>query len=158
MGFTTMNGKTVNGDYFKNKNTVVVHFFIGCHAAMKAVKDLQKLESSGEAPFQILYLAQNTPQHIFDFNSTEENMWSKLRKHYAIEPIKDYVVALCNTESLQISGEVTLIGQHCDTFAKEIRTKWSLTFVFVDGEGKIKSKHKGFIPPVDIRTWASKFD
>lgn len=158
MGFTTMNGKTVNGDYFKNKNTVVVHFFMGCHAAMMAVKDLQKLESSGETPFQILYLAQNTPQHIVDFNSTEENMWSKVRKHYAIEPIEGDLVAVCTTESLQISGEDTLIGQHCDTFAKEIRTKSSPTFVFVDGEGKIKSKQKGFIPTVDMRTWTNKFD
>jgi hypothetical protein len=158
MGFTTMNGKGVDEDYFKNKNTVVVHFFIGCHAAMMAVKDLQKLESSGEAPFQILYLAQNTPQHIVDFNSAEDNMWSKVRKHYAIEPIEGDVVAVCTTESLQISVEDTLIGQHCDTFAKEIRTKWSPTFVFVDSEGKIKSKQKGMLPKEEFRNLNKKFN
>lgn len=145
MDFNSLQGKQITNDYFKNQKTIVVHFHLGCHAAMVLLRDLQAFQKENSENYQILLIAENTANQVSEFNSTEENLWSNFRTNYKIAPLNFDLIPECQEEKIEIIDGNTVIMQQCRKFAKKLKTKVSPTIFVVNGEGDIETKFKGYL-------------
>ena len=143
---TTLNGKTIDDSYFAQKNTLVMHLHLGCPGAMYAIRDFQVMADSLPDDIQLLYILENTPNQIQEYNSEEKNMWSDIRKYYKTAPIEGDVVAECEngTEDVHKSGEDIVIGPSCRVLSKKLHFNYSPAFFYVDKTGKITGRRKGY--------------
>ena len=141
----TLDGKTIDAAYFADKKTIIIHMFLGCPGATKAVRDLQAIEDSISDNIQVLFVLENTPDQVRDFNSDEENNWSRIRKSQRIQPITQDIIAECETSNVRIDEAGNMrVGNQCDKLSKELKIKYSPTFFFVNGEGKIIKRQNGY--------------
>lgn len=141
----TLGGKTIDAAYFANKKTIVIHMFLGCPGATKAIRDIQAIQDSIPDNIQVLFVLENTPEQVKEYNSEEENNWSKRRKSQRIQPIIQDIVAECDTSNVRIDEAGNMrVGKQCDNLSKEMKIKYSPTFFFVNGDGKIIKRQNGY--------------
>ena len=95
MNYTTTTGKNIDADYFAKKNTLIIHYQLGCPGAMYAARDLQKMSDSLPDNVQILTILENTPAQLEEFNSTEQNTFSEVRVYFKLEPLSGDIVTEC---------------------------------------------------------------
>lgn len=141
----TMNGKAIDAAYFANKKTIVIHMFLGCPGATKAVRDIQAIQDSIPENIQILFILENTVDQIKEFNSDEENNWSEIRKSRKLNPITQDIVAECETPNVHIDENGNMrVDVQCEKLSKKLKIKWSPTFFFVNEKGKIIKTERGY--------------
>ena len=148
--YKTTDGKVFNNSAFQNKVTIVLLGYLGCPAAMTATKDLtertNQLQTKDE--LQIVYIFENTTSQILDFNSDKSNNWSDLRKYYKLEPIKQNIIADCETENIKYVGSDIIIGRQCRQLSRILHTLDSPT-LFIVKDNKIIGKMKGYYGSTD---------
>lgn len=141
----TLSGKTIDAAYFANKKTIVIHMFLGCPGATAGVRDIQAIQDSIPDNIQVLFVLENTPNQVREFNSDENNDWSDIRKTQRMRPIIQDIVAECESPNVRIDEDGNMrIGQQCNKLSKELKIKYSPTFFFVNGDGKITKRQNGY--------------
>ena len=141
----TMNGKTIDASYFANKKTIIIHMFLGCPGATNAIRNIEAIQDSIPHNIQVLYILENTPDQVNEFNSDEENNWSSIRKSRKLNPITQDIVAECETPNVRIDENGNMrVGVQCEKLRKELKIKYSPTFFFVNGDGKIIKRENGY--------------
>jgi hypothetical protein len=147
INYTTVDGKTITNDFFKGKRSIVIVGFLGCRYAMQLLKDIEDIPDSSRS--RLLIVLGNTPQQLAGFNSADKNMWSSMRKYYKMKPLQGNIVADCETESIAVEGNDTIIGEQCRNLPGKIRTWTSPTLVYVNEEGFIYKKREGYFGDED---------
>lgn len=138
----TISGEKITNDFFQGKKTLVVSAHLGCPPAMILFKDLDAfVQNTG---FQVLVILENTHQQVIDYNASEENSWSDLRKMFKLEPLAYPTIAECETENITMDGDNMIVDIQCRKLSKKLWTRSSPTLVFVDESGKIYHKFKGY--------------
>src|SRR5690554_3610328 len=141
----TIAGENIDATYFAGKKTIVINMFLGCHGASKAIRDIQAIQDSIPENIQILFIIENTPDQVREFNADEENNWSEIRKSRKLNPITQDIVAECETPNARIDENGNMrVGTQCEKLSKELKIKWSPTFFFVNEKGKIKKTERGY--------------
>ena len=146
MDYTTTTGKKIDLAYFAARNTLVVHYHLGCPGAMYAARDLQKMSDSLPDNVQILTILENTPAQLEEFNSTEQNTFSELRNYFKLEPLSGDIVTECppgSEKTSVVNGNVT-IGRSCNRLSKKLHLKYSPSFLIVNRAGKITKRINGY--------------
>lgn len=146
INYKTIEGKTINNDFFKEKKTLVIMAHLGCPPAMMLFRDLETLTTD---KFQVLIILENTKEQINNFNALVKNDWSGIRNHFKLKPIMNNVIAECETSSIKKSGEDLIIGTQCRKLSRKIKTKSSPTLVFVNETGEISKVIKGYFGDKD---------
>jgi hypothetical protein len=138
ISYVTSSGQTFTNNNFKDKNSIVVLFHLGCPPAMSLLKDIQEANLDQNSDVQIVGIVANTPQQIKDFNSTADNDWSDLREQFSLEPVKIPLIGECDADHVRKDedGNVVL-GKQCTNLGKKIKTRYSPTLVYVNRDGNI---------------------
>src|SRR5690554_4381235 len=141
----TLDGKTINANYFANKKTVVIHMYLGCPGAMNAIKDIQAVQDSIPEDIQVLFILENTADQVREFNADQKTDWTMIREYFKLIPISQDVVAECDTPNIyKDENGNTVIGSQCNKLSKKLKIKSSPTFLYVDEDGKILKKESGY--------------
>lgn len=132
----------VTNEIFDNRNSVVVLGHIGCPPLMQFIKDIQ--ESKVDDEFQIIFILENTHLQVNDFNSSDDNTWSKIRKYFKVDPVDEILIPECEVDNTESHGGDIIISTQCRKLSKILRTKVSPTLYLVDSKGDIIKSLKGY--------------
>lgn len=138
VNYVTSTGEKFTNDNFKNKNTIVVLFHLGCPPAMSVLQDIERANLDESNNVEIVGVVANTPQQIRDFNSTTDNPWSDLREQFNLQPVQIPLIGECDSNNVRLddNGDV-IIGKQCTKLGKKIKTRYSPTLVYVNEDGNI---------------------
>lgn len=92
----TLDNKTIDSTYFKNKITFISFFYIGCGPCMKEIPVLNKLSDYFKGTkFQLLAIAPHTPSQLVSFNSIDSISGKAIASRYRTEPIRYSILPEC---------------------------------------------------------------
>ncbi len=140
--YTSSKSELITNEIFKTKSSILIVGHIGCPPLMQFIRDAQ--EANINKQFQLIYILENTNSQINQFNSTEENTWSRTRNYFKIEPMNEIIIGECNNEKLITTKDKIIIKSQCRKLSKKLKTKSSPTIYFVNEKGEITKYLKGY--------------
>lgn len=139
---SNQHGVLFSNENLKGKNTLLVHFHLGCPAAMMLLKDLEEIKKMNPN-FQIIAIAENTPDQVEAYLKGEERKYKALIKFFAMPEITTDILAECN-EPLRHADSSNTTGYGCNGLSKELKIYASPTYYFIGPDGTIISEKKGY--------------
>ena len=145
----TMNGLTINRDYFKNKITLITFMYIGCQPCMWELATLRKLDhDTSLKDFQILCIAPHTKKQVQEFNTNDSSIFSDIRIRYSKDTLEYEIIAECKKEryfkNRYISKEQFFVLPECDKCSNRFKVDGYPTSFLVNKKGIIKNVYDGF--------------
>lgn len=146
----TLDGVTVDEQYFKGKVTIVSFMYIGCPPCMNEISLLNKfIDDYAGKDLQVLCVAVQTRNQMLEFNTSDTGTYGALRKAMKIEPIRYAIQPACpdgpNNIQLSINGGDTIkkIGYQCPDITEKYGITAYPTVFLVDKKGIIRAIKKG---------------
>lgn len=136
---TSIDGKIIDADYFKNKTTVVVFMSPGCVPCRYELPKLdQWTKTFSKDTFQILLLYDSDASYTRDFRSAKSKKYGKIKKKFTLDSLAFDCVAECAMPDRRI------IGKSCMAVAGKFNVQgWPSTF-FVSKDGIIRNFESGY--------------
>ncbi len=158
----TLDGKTIDANYYKGHVTVVSFMFIGCFGCMNEITPLNKIhdEYLSNDKVQILCVTRQMKEQMIDFNSNKKNYFNRLRKaleadsiHYSIQP------ACSNEISKMVINKETNnynLESECTTIEDKYGINTFPTTFYIDKNGVIRKIDVGGPSTKDDSTFYNK--
>lgn len=136
---TTIDGKAIDADYFKNKTTVIVFMSPGCAPCRYELPKLdQWTKTFSKDTFQILLLYDSDAAYTRDFRSAKSRKYGKIKKKFGLDSLAFDCVAECAMPDRRI------IGKSCMAVATKFNVNgWPSTF-FVSKDGIVRNYESGY--------------
>ncbi len=135
----TLQSKTIDSTYFKDKLTLITFFYIGCAPCMKEIPVLNKLqEHFKDKPFQILAVAPHAPSQLRFLNSADTSDHSALLAKYKTRQIQYEILPECP------ENNVNGYTPQCYTLSRLMGVSAYPTSFFVNGNNEILMTTEGF--------------
>jgi thiol-disulfide isomerase/thioredoxin len=143
----TLDGKTVDADYYKGHVTIVSFMFIGCMPCMNEIGTLNRInkEYAAGGKVQVLCVARQMRSQMVDFNSSAQTMFSMLRKAMHVDSIAYPIQPGCADakSSMVNEGNNVSLKSECTTLEDVYGiTSFPMTY-FVDKKGMVRKIDKG---------------
>lgn len=145
----TLDGKTIDADYYRGHVTVVSFMYIGCFPCMNEISVLNKINDNYKSnrQVQVLCVAKQMRQQMIEFNSDEKSLYSAIRKAESADPIRYSIQPACkDTVSKTVMGDehtATELKSECNTIETTYGFTAFPTIFFVDKKGIIRKIHTG---------------
>lgn len=135
----TIDNKTIDSTYFKNKITFISFFYIGCGPCMKEIPVLNKLSDHFNGTnFQLLAIAPHTPSQLVSFNSIDSVSGKAVAGRYRTEPIRYPILPECPED-----GSVGM-NPKCYLISSLFGVNSYPTSVIINGKNEILMTTEGF--------------
>jgi len=146
----TMDGATIDEQYFKGHVTLVTFMYIGCPPCMNEISLLNKIadEYAGKG-VQVLCVARQNRRQMAEFNKTDTGTYGSIRKSIGAEHIRYPIQPACpegpSNIKMRINGDDTIseIHSQCDAIENLYGITSFPTLFFVDKKGIIRKIEKG---------------
>jgi len=149
----TLDGKTIDEQFYKGHITVVSFMFIGCQPCMNEIGMMNRLNDEYKSRnVQFLCVARQMRDQMTEFNSDTSSLFGKLRKAMGVPPIGYPIQPACaDGESKMIKGESDAgirieVRSECNTITDLYGVSSFPTAFFVDKQGIIRKIKKGGPP------------
>jgi len=156
----TLDGKTIDNNYFKGHITIVSFMFIGCMPCMNEIGLLNKLnrEYHTNSGLQILCIARQMKEQMLQFNSDSKTMFSQLRKALNVDTITYSIQPACSNEksNMDSMGNNVSLKSECNTISDIYGVYRYPTIFFVDREGIIRKIYIGGPPAKNDTAYYNK--
>ncbi len=152
----TLDGKTIDENYFRGHVTIVSFMYIGCPGCMNEITPLNKLkqEYAGNDKVQILCVARNMKEQMVQFNSNDtakpdtnnlQNIgYGLIRKAMKADAIQYTIQPACNEgHGRTVNGNEIRIASECNTIKDVYGIETFPTTFFVDKKGIVREMHVG---------------
>jgi thiol-disulfide isomerase/thioredoxin len=135
----TIDNKTIDSTYFKNKITFISFFYIGCGPCMKEIPVLNKLNDYFKGTkFQLLAVAPHTPSQLISFNSVDSISGNAIANRYRTEPIRYPILPECPEDGS------TGMNPKCYLISSLFGVNSYPTSVIINGKSEILMTTEGF--------------
>lgn len=132
---TTLDHKTVDSLYFKDKLTLISFFYIGCAPCMKEIPVLNRLkEYYAGKPVQLLAIGSHPPSQLAIFNPADTTGNTEIITRYRTEKIRYDILPECKEE----------LTSRCFTLSRLFGVNAYPTSFIVNGKGEILMTTEGF--------------
>ena len=151
----TLDGQTIDADYYKGHVTIVSFMFIGCIPCMNEISVLDEIqdEYAANLHLQILCVARQMREQMIQFNDTgNSSCFSMVRRAMKVNPISYTIQPGCATEpSKMVVKDMTEDGNSKDVSLKSECNTIEETFgisafpciFFVDKKGIVRKIKEG---------------
>ncbi len=135
----TIDNKTIDSTYFKNKITFISFFYIGCGPCMKEIPVFNKLNDHFKGTkFQLLAIAPHTPSQLILFNSIDSVSGNATAKRYRTESIRYPILPECQEDGS------TGMSPKCYTISSKFGVNSYPTSVIINEKNEILMTTEGF--------------
>ena len=155
----TLDGKTIDENYYKGHITLVSFMFIGCVPCMNEIGVLNKIkkEYTANKQFQMLCVARQMKQQMVQFNATDSSIFSRIRRAMNVDSIQYSIQPACNDEASKIltEGNHITVKSECTTLEEKYGITSFPTIFYVDKKGIVRKIKQGG-PPAQNDTFFYK--
>jgi len=135
----TLDNKTIDSLYFKDKLTLISFFYIGCAPCMKEIPVLNKLKKHYKGkPVQLLAIGSHSPAQLAVFNPADTTTNAEIITRYRTEKIEYDILPECPDETS--SGN----APRCFTLSRLFGVNAYPTSFIINGKGEIVMTTEGF--------------
>ena len=157
----TLDGKTIDENYYKGHVTIVSFMYIGCAGCMNEISTLNKIkaEYANNEQLQILCIARQMRDQMISFNGyhmakfdTSKPMdYSYIRKAMNTDSIQYTILPACaDAKSTMVkNGNEFSIKSECSTIEEKYGVTTFPTTLYVDKKGIVRQIHVGGPPTKD---------
>ena len=138
----SLDGKTIDQNYFRGHVTLVNFMFIGCMGCMNEISALNRLhdEYAGKPEMQVLCVARQMRGQMEEFNGENSSVFCKVRKALHVDPMPYTILPGCPDAASKmetVDSNVTL-KRECNTLDEVYGLNTYPTTFFVDKKGIIR--------------------
>lgn len=152
----TLDGKTIDTNYFKGRVTIVSFMYVNCPSCMTEIPTLNKVtyEYRSQPKVQVLCMARQTKQQMADFNGNSRTLFSKMRRAMKADSITYPILPACPDADSKIvqakrdgndSNRYVRMESECSIIEDTYGFTAFPTMFFVDKKGVIRKIKTG--PP-----------
>ena len=149
----TLDGKTIDAQYYKGHITVVSFMYIGCPPCMNEIGMLNRLNDEYKSRHvQFLCVARQMREQMVQFNDDSTSLFGKLRKALGVPPMNYSIQPACaDAESKMIKGgsdseQHIDMKSECSTITDVFGVTAFPTAFFVNKQGVIRTIKRGGPP------------
>ena len=151
----TLDGRTIDENYYKGHVTIVSFMFIGCLPCMNEISTLNKIKEAYAASekLQILCVARQMREQMAQFNSTDNTTYpGMIRKALNADPIQYSIQPACDdaASKMVINGDAENkhvdVKSECSTIEEKYGVNSFPTLFYVDKNGIIRKIEAGGPP------------
>ena len=148
----TLDGKTIDANYYAGHVTVVSFMAIGCMPCMNEINTLNKIteEYAANGNMQVLCVARQMGNQMVQFNGEDKaSYFSMVRKALKADPIKYAIQPACDGESkMEVKkdedGNVNVgLKCECNTLSEKYGISGIPVTFFIDKKGLIRKIESG---------------
>lgn len=143
----TLDGRTIDEAYYRGHITLVSFMYIGCPPCMNEINILNRIEQEyrSDGRVQLLCVARQMRRQMLDFNSTNETLFSKMRKVFGADSIRYAIQPACNdtTSKMVTNGDHVNIKSECTTIEERYGIEAYPTMLYVDRKGLVRKVARG---------------
>jgi len=147
----TLDGRTIDENYYKGHITIVSCMFIGCYPCMMEIGILNKIkaEYANNEQLQILCVARQMSKQMQQFNADDTTLFSRIRKALKVDPITYTIQPACDdAESKMVksgadSSQHIEIKSECNTITEKYGFTAFPTIFYVDKKGIVRKIETG---------------
>jgi thiol-disulfide isomerase/thioredoxin len=146
----TLDGRTLDANYFKGHLTLVNFMYIGCPPCMNEIGILNKIsaEYANDPRFQLLCIPRQMRWQMVEFNSDNKEMFAQVRKALGLDTMQYTILPGCAdaASKMETNGEHVTIKSECNTLEELFGVTSFPTNFLVDTDGIIRKIDKGGPP------------
>lgn len=136
---TTIDGKSIDSNYFKGKVTLLTFFGFGCGPCYSELRILDEISKTyPKDKYQILFLGDATDKDLRDLRSYHSKSYGKMKGRVGVDTLAFDMVADCP------ENPVRFIARSCKGSTGIFKVTAFPTTFFINSEGIIKEVCIGF--------------
>jgi thiol-disulfide isomerase/thioredoxin len=147
----TLDGKTIDENYYKGHVTIVSCMAIACIPCMMEIGVLNKIkkEYANNEQLQILCVARQMGEQMRQFNGDDTSVFSRVRKAYKVDPITYTIQPACDDGESKMIKSGTYFAQEinlkseCNTLEEKFSVSAVPVIFYVDKKGIVRKVELG---------------